>query len=303
MSYRDCNEPVCTEADGGGLQQTIEPKEKDLGGFTVRRVLPAPAQRRVGPFIFFDHMGPAEFAPGDGINVRPHPHIGLSTLTYLFEGEIMHRDSLGYAQPIQPDAVNWMTAGRGIVHSERTSDALKATGYRLHGIQAWIALPDGDEEVEPAFEHYPAGTLPVLEESGLKMTLIAGSAYGKTSPVNTFSPLFYLHVEAEGGSAFHLPDEHAERALYVVDGEVAAGGATLAAGTMAIFEPGVDISVAATAPSRLMLLGGAPLGSDRTVWWNFSSSSRERIEQAKRDWQEGRFASVPGETEFIPLPD
>ncbi len=304
MSFRECEEPVCIESEEQTIAQVIEPKEKDLGGFTVRRVLPAAKQRRVGPFIFFDHMGPSAFPPGEGVNVRPHPHIGLSTLTYLFDGEIMHRDSLGYEQPIQPGAVNWMTAGKGIVHSERTSDEFLSKEYLLHGIQIWIALPDGQEEVEPDFQHYPAGSLPTIDGDGMAMTVVAGEAYGKTAPVNVHSKLFYLHVDLDSGASFELPEGYEERAVYVVEGEIETGGKTFGTGEMVIFVEGGTPAIKATASARLVAIGGEPLGSDRFVWWNFSSSSRERIEQAKLDWTEGRFDLVPGDNEeFIPLPD
>jgi redox-sensitive bicupin YhaK (pirin superfamily) len=281
----------------------IEPREKDLGGFSVRRVLPASAQRRVGPFIFFDHMGPSRFAAGNGMDVRPHPHIGLSTLTYLFTGQIMHRDSLGYVQNIEPGAVNWMTAGRGIVHSERTPDALRASGFDMHGLQIWIALPDGFEEVEPSFTHHPAGSLPVIRNEHVEMTLIAGEAFGLRSPVKTWSPLFYVHVEAQRGAGLSMPSDYAERALYIVSGEVNADQQLFGPGHMLVFGEGTQPDIFASKKSTVMLLGGAPLASDRTVWWNFSASSRTRLEAAKADWKMGRFGQVPGETEFIPLPD
>ncbi len=304
MSVRDCEEPVCTGNDNDAIAQVIEPKLKDLGGFNVRRVLPAKSQRRVGPFIFFDHMGPSTFPEGEGINVRPHPHIGLCTLTYLFDGEIMHRDSLGYVQAIQPGAVNWMTAGRGIVHSERTSDEMRAREYLLHGLQIWIALPDGKEEIEPDFEHYPAGSLPVISQPGLAMTLIAGEAFGEKAPVNVHSRLFYLHIDADAGAQIELPADHEECAVYVVDGQIAADGCTFDAGHMIVFAEGASPAIEATAASRIVAIGGEPLASDRTVFWNFSSSSDARIEQAKADWQSGRFDLIPGDDdEFIPLPE
>ncbi|XOV89958.1 MAG: pirin family protein [Pseudomonadota bacterium] len=304
MSAQDCNEPTCTNATQAAIAQVITPVARDLGEFSVKRVLPAPDQRRVGPFIFFDHMGPAEFPPGGGINVRPHPHIGLSTLTYLFEGSILHRDSLGYVQPIEPGAVNWMTAGRGIVHSERTPDNLKTSGYSLHGIQSWIALPDGQEEIEPSFDHHPASSLPTFTTAeGVHMTLIAGSAYGQQSPVQTHSRLFYLHADAPAGSLVLLPDEFEERALYIVSGEVTINEEQFGAGRMVIFTSGTDVRIRVTESSRLMLLGGEPLASDRIVWWNFSASSPARLEQAKADWREGRFGSIAGESDFIPLPE
>jgi len=285
------------------VRHLIKPHEKDLGGFTVRRVLPAAECRRVGPFIFWDHMGPATFAPGNGMDVRPHPHIGLSTLTYLFAGSIMHRDSLGYVQLVNPGEVNWMTAGRGIVHSERTPPDLRARGFDIHGIQSWIALPDGQEDVAPGFTHHPATDLPVIRNGATTMTLVAGEAFGERSPVPTHSPLFYLHAEAPAGGVIAMPAEYEERAFYLVSGELEIAGEKYDATRMMVIAPGVEVTATATKPSTVMLIGGAPLASDRIVWWNFSSSSRERLEAAKQDWLEGRFGSVPGETEFIPLPE
>lgn len=303
MSTHECQEPDCRSIEGRAIEHVIEAHEKDLGGFVVRRLLPASEQRRVGPFIFFDHMGPATFSAGSGMDVRPHPHIGLSTLTYLFSGQILHRDSLGYVQVIEPGAVNWMTAGRGIVHSERTPDALRASGFDLHGLQIWIALPDGFEEVEPSFTHHPASELPVRRDTGLAMTLVAGEAFGLRSPVKTWSPLFYLHIEAQQGASLRAPADYEERAIYVVTGEIEAEGTLVGPNRMAVLRRGSDPLVRVRADSCLMLLGGAPLASDRIVWWNFSSSSRDRLEQAKTDWKSGSFGQVPGETEFIPLPD
>ncbi len=285
------------------IEKIIEARRRDLGGgFVVGRVLPAPFRRTVGPFIFFDHMGPATYAPGAGFDVRPHPHINLATVTYLFEGEILHHDSLGFRQPIQPGAVNWMTAGRGIVHSERSSEAMRASGQTLHGIQAWIALPSAHEEVEPSFVHHPADTLPSISFGGAKRTLIAGSAFHATSPVKTLSPLFYIDVEAEAGADVALPDDHEERAIYVADGEIDFDGQRFGTGQMIIVAPGGGVSFNTPGNARVMLLGGAPLDGERHLWWNFVSSRPDRIEQAKRDWAEGRFATVPGETDFIPLP-
>ena len=284
------------------IDSVIEARRRDLGGgFVVGRVLPAPFRRTVGPFIFFDHMGPATYAPGHGFDVRPHPHIGLSTVTYLFEGEIMHRDSLGFTQAIEPGAVNWMTAGRGIVHSERSSDATRAAGQTLHGIQAWIALPEADEEIAPGFWHHPAGTLPSISFDGARRTLIAGSAFHATSPVRTHSPLFYIDIEAVPGATVHVPDEHEERAVYVAEGTIALGGAEHGAGQMLVLTPGAAVHFATKDAARVMLLGGAPIG-ERHLWWNLVSSRPERIEQAKADWAAGRFDVVPGETDFIPLP-
>lgn len=289
----------------------IEPRTRDLGGFSVGRVLPFAKRRMVGPFIFFDEMGPADFAPGTGIDVRPHPHIGLATVTYLFDGEIRHRDSLGFDQVIRPGDVNWMTAGRGIVHSERTDEALRESGQRIHGIQSWIALPEDAQEIAPAFHHHPKSTLPEIARDGVRLRLIAGSAFGETSPVKTFSPMFYLGVEAAAGAALPLPTDAdaEERALYVLDGAVTVDGEAFDRGRMIVFAPGAAPAVRATAPLRAMLLGGAPLGP-RFIWWNLVSTSKARIDEAKRDWTQSAaagftdspFALPPGEEEFIPLP-
>jgi redox-sensitive bicupin YhaK (pirin superfamily) len=283
------------------IELTIEPRVRSLGEFDVRRVLPAAERRMVGPFVFLDHMGPAVFPPGQGIAVRPHPHIGLATITYLFEGEIMHRDSLGYVQPIQAGAVNLMTAGRGIVHSERASDDLAVTS-RLHGIQSWLALPLDLEEMEPGFVHYAAASLPELALGGATMRVIMGAAYGARSPVATYSPTLYLEVRLPAGAELALPNDASERAAYVTEGAVAIGGREYGEGTLAVARTGADVRVRATEPSRLMVVGGEPLGP-RHIWWNFVSSSKQRIEQAKRDWAEGRLGKVPGDDEFIPLPD
>lgn len=286
------------------VEQLIEPRTRDLGGFQVSRVLPAGAQRKmVGPFIFFDQMGPAEFAPGVGIDVRPHPHIGLATVTYLFDGEILHRDSLGFVQTIKPGDVNWMTAGSGIVHSERSGDDERARASRLSGIQSWVALPREAEEIDPAFYHHPKATLPTIEREGVCMRLIAGAAYGERSPVVTFSDMFYLDARLSAGARVILPAEHEERAVYPVEGEVGVNGDALAAGVMAVIAPGIEAEVACFRDARVMLLGGAPMDGDRHIWWNFVSSSSDRLERAKADWKQGRFARIPGETEFIPLPE
>jgi redox-sensitive bicupin YhaK (pirin superfamily) len=283
----------------------LEGRPRDLGGFSVRRVLPAGRLQTVGPFIFFDHMGPATFSSGGGVDVRPHPHIGLATVTYLFAGEFMHRDSLGTAQLIRPGDVNWMVAGRGIVHSERTPPEARivAGGATIHGIQTWIALPQEHEETTPSFEHHPAATLPEFHASGVTMRLIAGSAYGRQAPTSVFSPMFYLAVELEPDATLELPDEHAERALYVVEGEIEAAGETHTAGRMLLFEEGAPAVARAREWSRVMLLGGARTDGPRHIWWNFVSSSADRIERAKTDWREGRFAEVPGDDERIPLPE
>jgi redox-sensitive bicupin YhaK (pirin superfamily) len=285
------------------IERIIEGRRRDLGdGFVVARVLPAPQRRMVGPFIFFDHFGPVGYAPGVGFDVRPHPHINLATVTYLFEGEIMHRDSLGYVQPIHPGAVNWMTAGRGIVHSERSSAEVRRSGQSLHGIQAWVALPAEAEEVEPSFHHHPAGSLPSITVDGARRTLIAGSAFHAVSPVHTYSPMFYIDVEAEPGATVYLPDEHEERAVYVATGAIELDGQRYEAGRMLVLEPGRQVMWRTDEPARVLMLGGAPLG-ERFMYWNFVSSRPERIEQAKAEWAAQRFSPVPEESDFIPLPD
>jgi redox-sensitive bicupin YhaK (pirin superfamily) len=294
-------EPSTLTARADPIELTIQPRVRSLGEFDVRRVLPAAERRMVGPFVFLDHMGPAEFPPGHGIAVRPHPHIGLATITYLFEGEIMHRDSLGYRQLIQPGAVNLMTAGRGIVHSERASDDLDLTSH-LHGIQSWIALPLDLEEIAPSFFHYPAAALPELTFGGAQVRVIMGEAYGERSPVPTHSPTLYLELDLAEGAELALPTDCAERALYVAAGAIRIADRVHAEGTLAVTHAAADVALRATEPSRVMLLGGDPVGP-RHIWWNFVSSSTERIERAKRDWKDGRFDRVEGDDEFIPLPE
>ena len=299
MSYHEAAKPVCSESEGS-VELIVEPKAKDLGEFTVRRVLPSAERRMVGPFIFFDHMGPAEFPPGSGVQVRPHPHIGIATITYLFEGEIVHRDDLGYTQAIQPGAVNLMTAGRGIVHSERAGDDLNETS-RLHGIQSWMALPEDQQECDPAFVHHPADHLPRFEHEGVAVTVIIGSAYGHNSPVEVSASMLYLELQMPKDSEITLPDGYEELAAYVVDGSVGVDKCTFSSGTMAVFRDGSTPRIEASEDSRVMIVGGANLGK-RHIWWNFVSTSKARIEQAKTDWQEGRFGKVEGDDEFIPLP-
>lgn len=282
----------------------LKPHTSDIGAFTVQRSLPSLPFKTVGPFIFFDHMGPATLAPGQGMDVRPHPHIGLATVTYLFDGEIEHRDSLGSDQRITPGAVNWMTAGRGIVHSERTPPDVRKHGGDVHGIQTWVALPQADEETEPSFSHHDASSLPDIFAPGVHMRLILGKAFGETSPVKVFSPIFYLAVDMEPCAAFVLPPEYEQRAVYTVQGEVTVNGEVLSEQTMGVLAPGSDVNiVAGDKPARLMLLGGAPLDGDRFIFWNFVSSSRERIEQAKTAWMAQEMGHVPGETEWIPIPE
>jgi redox-sensitive bicupin YhaK (pirin superfamily) len=280
----------------------LKPHTKDLGGFEVRRLLPGHPHQMVGPFIFFDHMGPAQLAAGTGVDVRPHPHIGLATVTYLFEGSFMHRDSLGTVQRIEPGAVNWMTAGRGIAHSERSPDDLRPRGPRLHGIQTWVALPLEHEQCEPAFSHHPKDTIPLITMPGVYMHLIAGTAYGRTSPTPTYSPIFYLAVEMEAGASLELPRDHEERAVYVVSGDVEASGSPIPVHHLAVAQASESARITAHSPARVMLLGGAPLG-ERRIWWNFVASSDALIDEAAQRWQAGGFAPVPGETEFIPLPE
>jgi len=285
--------------------RVLEGRPRDLGGFSVRRVLPAGGLQTVGPFIFFDHMGPARFEPGAGVDVRPHPHIGLATVTYLFAGEFMHRDSLGTAQLIRPGDVNWMVAGRGIVHSERTPAEVRQGpgGAGLHGIQTWIALPRAAEETEPSFAHHAAAALPEIRRTGVVLRLIAGEAYGQRAPATVFSPMFYLAATLEPGCDVELPAEHVERAAYVAEGEIDVAGERYGVGCMVVFEPDAPAAVRAVTAARVMLLGGAPLDGPRHIWWNFVSSSLERIERAKQDWREARFAAVPGDDERVPLPD
>jgi redox-sensitive bicupin YhaK (pirin superfamily) len=282
----------------------IDGRVHDLGdGFRVRRLLPALQARHVGPFVFFDHMGPADMPAGKGMDVRPHPHIGLATVTWLFDGAIRHRDSLGSAVDIRPGAVNWMTAGRGIVHSERTPPGERAAGHTLHGVQVWVALPQPDEEVAPEFHHHAADELPRIARAGAALTLIAGTAYGEASPVKVFAPMFFIEARLDAGATLDWPAEHAERGVHVIEGELQWDELTVPAGLMAVQAGDSAPPLRAREASRVMLFGGAPLDGERHLWWNFVSTRRERIEQAKADWQEGRFDRVPGDDEeFIPLP-
>jgi redox-sensitive bicupin YhaK (pirin superfamily) len=287
----------------GGVEARIAGRMRDLGGFEVRRVLPAQERQRVGPFIFFDHFGPVAFGPGQGMDVRPHPHIGLATVSYLFEGEIVHRDSLGSRQPIRPGDVNWMVAGQGIVHSERTSADVRAQGGRVHGLQCWVALPIDAEEVAPRFEHHPGATLPVVRHPGATLRVVAGSAYGLTAPIGVLSPTLYVDVELAAGAEVPVDDEHQERAVYVVAGSVVCQGQRIEPGVLTVLRPGAALSLVADQPARAVLIGGAPLAGPRHIEWNFVSSSSERIEQAKSDWRERRFPTVPDDAqERIPLP-
>jgi redox-sensitive bicupin YhaK (pirin superfamily) len=285
------------------IELIVEPRLHDLGGFSVRRVLPTLRRRMLGPFVFFDHMGPHVFPPGEGADVRPHPHIGLATVTYLFEGEIDHRDSLGWHRAVRPGAINWMTSGRGIVHSERTAMPVRQAGQRMHGIQLWVALPLAHEETEPEFFHHPADTIPAVTLPGAALRVLAGSAYGQTSPVKVFSPLFYVDAHLDAGAELELPADYPERGAYLASGSITCGREVLHEPRLLVFRAGQRAVVRATSDARLVLLGGEPLEGPRHIWWNFVSSSQARIERAKQDWAERRFPLVPGdEEEFIPLP-
>ncbi|KVO94053.1 pirin [Burkholderia ubonensis] len=285
------------------IQALLKPHVRDIGNLQVRRTLPALAARLVGPFIFFDHMGPATLPPGTGLDVRPHPHIGLATVTYLFEGAILHRDSLGSLQEIVPGDVNWMTAGRGIVHSERTPDALRERGHTLHGIQTWVALPLAHETDAPSFEHHEAAALPKLNDDGVSLTVIAGDAFGLRSPVTTFSRTLYVAAEFADGGRLVLDASHEERAIYLVDGDLAIDGTPLDPAQMAVLAPGATVTLTSGAGARAMLLGGDRLEGERFIDWNFVASSRDAIERAKEAWTRQEMGKVPGETEWIPLPE
>jgi len=282
----------------------LNPHVRDLGGgFQVQRLLPSLTHKMVGPFIFFDHFGPVEFAPGQGVDVRPHPHIGLATVTYLFEGSQMHRDSVGSVQRIKPGDVNWMTSGAGIVHSERSTPEDRAAGHTLHGLQTWVALPKAHERREPSFSHHAKAELPVIDARGVTMRLIAGTAFGQRAPTPTFSPIFYVAVEMTAGATLELPPEHEERAVYAVQGDLRIAGEALPERHMAVLEPVATVRIEALSASRCMLLGGAKMDGDRLIWWNFVASSRELIDAASARWRGQGFPPVPGESEFIPLPE
>lgn len=283
------------------VAQVIVPRSHDIGGFRVARALPSQQRRMVGPFIFLDQMGPGEFLTGHGVDVRPHPHIGLATVTYLFDGAIMHRDSLGVVSRIEPGAVNWMTAGSGVVHSERTPPDLRAGPSTLYGIQSWFALPKALEETAPAFIHHEAATLPMVEAPGLAVRVVLGSMYGVQSPVAVPWETVYADATLEAGQSLPMPAAE-ERAAYIVEGTVEIAGETFEAGRLLVFRAQDAITLRAVSAARVLILGGAVMDGPRHIFWNFVSSSKDRIEQAKADWQAGRFAGVPGETEFIPLP-
>jgi redox-sensitive bicupin YhaK (pirin superfamily) len=305
MSWLPDKDPVLGDKRScDALELVIVPRVRDLGdGFSVRRALPHGRRQMVGPFIFFDQMGPVQLVAGSGMDVRPHPHIGLATVTYLFEGRVTHRDSEGNDMDITPGAMNLMTAGRGIAHSERTPAGVRTTGGGMFGIQSWIALPQAQEEMAPLFEHFDAATLPTVEDKGVRARVIAGNSFGRKSPVGMVSEWFYAEVLLDAGSSVPLDADHEERAIYVTEGEVDIAGDVFAAPQLLIFRPGDRITVTATKPARLMFLGGTALEGPRYLWWNFVSSRKERIEQAKEEWKSGKFAHIPGDDkEFIPLP-
>lgn len=299
----DTPSPGPNPAPNPAVETVVVPRSSDIGGLEVRRALPSAQRRMVGPFVFLDQMGPAVLRAGGGLDVRPHPHIGLATVTYLFEGGILHRDSLGTVRTIEPGALNWMTAGSGIVHSERTPADRRGVDNPLSGIQMWVALPKPLEETAPAFVHHPAADLPVAEGEGKRVRLIAGALYGLRSPVATHSDMVYADAVLAPGARLEVPAEHEERAVYIAEGRVSVAGDRFEAGRLLVFRPGDPMVVTADAASRVLLLGGEPLDGPRRMWWNFVSSSQDRIEQAKEDWRAGRFVPVPGEGESIPLPE
>jgi redox-sensitive bicupin YhaK (pirin superfamily) len=305
MSFFPAKDPLPGDArTSDAIAQVIVPRSVDLGGFQVHRALPSARSRMVGPFIFFDHFGPALFKAGDGVDVRPHPHIGLATVTYLFDGEIVHRDSLGTAMPIRPGAVNWMTAGRGIVHSERTAADHRGGGEPLHGLQLWVALPMNDEETAPAFAHTAAADIPELRDDGLTLRVVAGTLHGLRSPVETTWDTLFADARLTAGTVLTLDAQHEERAVYVVTGEINVGGDTFGPEKLLVLRPGDRVAVRATSDAHIVIVGGAAMDGPRHIWWNFVSSRKERIDAAKADWKAGRFAIVPGDTaEFIPLPE
>jgi redox-sensitive bicupin YhaK (pirin superfamily) len=305
MSYFSGKDPAPGDAPAcEAIEQMIVPRTVDLGGLEVRRALPHVGRRMVGPFIFFDHFGPAVFRAGQGIDVRPHPHIGLATVTFLFDGEIVHRDSLRNAVAIRPGEVNWMTAGRGIVHSERTAPDHRDGGEHLHGLQLWVAMPAADEEVDPSFHHSDQAELPIVAADGKSVRVIVGSLYGERSPVPTLSETVYADATLSPGATLPFDAVTEERAVYIVSGEIDIAGDRFAENQMLVFRPGDPVTLTAASSARIVLLGGAAMDGPRHVWWNFVSSRKERIEQAKAEWKAGRFDIVPGdEQEFIPLPE
>jgi redox-sensitive bicupin YhaK (pirin superfamily) len=302
MSFQLPREPYVNGGPESAVETIIVPRTRDIGGFDVRRALPSTRRRMVGPFVFFDQMGPAVFTPGQGLDVRPHPHIGLATVTYLFAGELVHRDSLGAVQVIRPGAVNWMTAGGGIVHSERTPAPSRSTESMLFGVQAWVALPREHEETTPAFAHVSAEEIPAVDGDGVRVRIIAGSLFGARSPVRVFSTTIYADVTMSADARLQVPADHEERAVFVAEGAIEESGSRHASGRLLVLRPDAAIVLRAPEPARLLVLGGDAMDGPRHIWWNFVSSSAERIERAAADWMAGRFAPVPEETEFIPLP-
>lgn len=305
MSWSPCPDPTLgVPGTVDAIETLIIPRAVDLGGMEVRRALPSTKRQMVGPFIFFDQMGPAEFLTDQGIDVRPHPHINLATVTYLFEGSIRHRDSLGTDREIAPGAVNWMKAGRGIVHSERTDEERRRTGQRLFGLQTWVALPEAQEESDPGFVHHGAAGLPVIEDRGMTARLIAGAAFGASSPLATASETLYADIRLAPGASVAIEPSVTERALYTISGEIDVAGQVFPAANLLVLRPGDTIPIRAVSAARVMLFGGEPMDGPRWIWWNFVSSRKERIEQAKEEWRRGRFDTVPGdEADFIPLPE
>jgi hypothetical protein len=305
MSFFPGKDPALGDARASdAIEHIIVPRTVDLGGFNVHRALPSGQSRMVGPFIFFDHFGPAVFGRGNGVDVRPHPHIGLATVTYLFDGEIVHRDSLGTAMAIRPGAVNWMTAGRGIAHSERTAPERRGGGERLPGLQLWVALPMTQEEDAPAFAHTPAADIPEITENGMKLRVVAGALNGVRSPVVTAWDTIFADVHLKAGTTFPLDTAHEERAIYVLAGEIEIAGDRHGPERLLILHPGDRVVVSAASDAHFIIVGGAAMDAPRHIWWNFVSSRKDRIEAAKADWKAGRFDIVPGDTtEFIPLPD
>jgi redox-sensitive bicupin YhaK (pirin superfamily) len=305
MSFFPGKDPAAGDTHGcDAIANVIVPRTVDLGDFAVRRALPSARTRMVGPFIFFDHFGPAEFRAGAGLDVRPHPHIGLSTVSYLFDGEIMHRDSLGTAIAIRPGEVNWMTAGRGIVHSERTGPEKRAAGGPIHGLQMWVGLPAAKEEMDPGFAHHETHEFPVVTDAGKTVRVVVGSLYGSRSPVPTVHETIFGDVHLKAGAAVPLEAIHEERAIYILDGEIEIADDKFGGGQLLVFKPGDVIALTATRDSHFVIIGGAPMDGPRHIWWNFVSSRKDRIEQAKADWKAGHFQKVPGdEIEFIPLPE
>lgn len=303
MSWQENNDAACENNSCSGIKTVIRPKAKDIGGFEVRRALPSIEARTVGPFIFFDQMGPAVFGEGEGIDVRPHPHIGLSTLTWLVEGEIMHRDSLGYAQPIRPGEVNWMTAGNGIVHSERTPDDVRARGHALLGLQVWMALPEDSQEIDPSFQHYGADSLTSVTLDGCTITVVAGDAFGAQSPVAVYSRTLYADIQMDAGASLTVPAHHEERAIYVIKGSVKLGEEKFDEATMIVLREGEEVPTTSPGGAHVALIGGDKLKKPRRLFWNFAHTDIAKIDEAKQRWKDSGFDPVPGEDEFIPLPE